>query len=398
MRTFRLAFFIFTTALVSLAQAKTIHWLTFIDTTDENVGVIDVNTRKILYARWINLVNAALKEQGYDINPIDVYGNMTSPENCKNIINRLNCQSDDIVMFYYVGHGTENSRVSKYPLMLMAQTDVQKFIPLSWVHNTLKSKGARLTITIGMCCNARQGAPGRIAPSFSANYGNAYIGQNMSECIKKMFLNYKGDLLVTSASPSESSWACGSNVGPTDYFTLSLLAQFNNYLPDKSNPDWESMLRDMKEFVYEGVRTDPDIQRRYPGSTQTPIWENNLTAVSRPPVTKPTPPSVDVTNESDVTIMKTQLDKVLAYISSSNVEESLRFAEKEKFKKLFSPDVTVRIMSQDGNVVIDRESVGVFLDRISTSRLLMNVSAVDYSVDDDGKIKSLRVREVYKQQ
>ena len=54
-------------------------------------------------------------------------------------------------------------------------------------------------------------------------------------------------------------------------------------------------------------------------------------------------------------------------------------------------------MSQDGNVVIDREPVGVFLDRISTSRLLMNVSAVDYSTDDDGKIKSLRVREVYKQ-
>lgn len=397
MKTFKIAFFLLITVIVSSAHAKTIHWLTFIDTTDENVGEVDVNTRKILYARWINLVNATLKEQGYEVNPIDIYGNMTSPETCKNVINRLNCRSDDIVMFYYVGHGTENSRVSRYPLMLMAQSDVQKLIPLSWVHNTLKSKGARLTITIGMCCNARQGAPGRIAPSFSANYGNAYIDQNMSECIKKMFLDYKGDLLIASASPSESSWACGSTIGPTDYFTLNLLIQFNNLLPNKRNPDWESMLRDLKQSVFEGVRTDAGIQQRYPGSTQTPIWENNLTAVSRPPVTKPAPPSVDVPNENDVTIMKTQLDKVLAYVSSSNVEESLRFAEKEKFKKLFSPDLTVRIMSQDGNVVIDREPVGVFLDRISTSRLLMNVSAVDYSTDDDGKIKSLRVREVYKQ-
>lgn len=59
-------------------QAKTIHWLTFIDTTDRDVGEIDQNTRKILYARWIDLVNASLKEQGYDVNIIDVYGSASS--------------------------------------------------------------------------------------------------------------------------------------------------------------------------------------------------------------------------------------------------------------------------------------------------------------------------------
>ena len=252
-------------------NAKTIHWLTFIDTTDKNVGEIDQNTRKILYARWIDLVNAILSEQGYNVNIIDVYGSKTSPENCKNIVNDLDCGSEDIVMFYYVGHGTENSNTSKYPLMHMAQSNVNKFVPLSWVHNTLKKKGARLTITIGMCCNARQGAPGRIAPTFTTNYGNSYVDQEMSESIKKMFLNYKGDMIITSASPAESSWACDSNIGPTDFFTLNLLIQFNNVLPDKSNPDWESMMREIKQSVYDDVRGHEGIQRQSPGSTQTPI-------------------------------------------------------------------------------------------------------------------------------
>ena len=142
-------------------QAQTIHWLTFIDTTDPNVGKIDINTHKVLYARWINLVNATLNEEGYNINIIDIYGNETSPEKCKEIINNLQCNTNDIIMFYYVGHGTENTNVSKFPLMWMAQHNVNKCIPLSWVHETLKKKGARLTISIGMCCNARQGISGR---------------------------------------------------------------------------------------------------------------------------------------------------------------------------------------------------------------------------------------------
>ena len=48
-----------------MSQAQTIHWLTFIDTKDENVGEVDVLGRKVLYGRYINLVNAALASKGY---------------------------------------------------------------------------------------------------------------------------------------------------------------------------------------------------------------------------------------------------------------------------------------------------------------------------------------------
>ena len=378
-------------------QAKTIHWLTFIDTTDENVGEVDQNTRKILYARWIDLVNATLKQEGYDANVIDIYGSKTTPENCKNIVNDLDCGAEDIIMFYYVGHGTENTSTSKYPLMLMAQSNVNKFVPLSWVHETLKKKNARMTITIGMCCNARQGAPGKIAPSFSANYGNAYIDQGMADSFKKMFLNYKGDMIITSASPAESSWACVSNIGPTDFFTLNLLIQFNNVLPDVSNPNWETMMRDVKRSVSEDVRTCEGLQQRFPGTTQTPIWDNNLTSADRPAPTKPVTPSETITQqEDDRTIMKTKLNRILSFISSSTIDEIQRITTAENIKEAFSSNLTVRIMSQDGNVVVDKEPLSTFLGRISTSRLLMNVSVVDYELDNNGQICSLRVREVYK--
>lgn len=388
--------------IATQVQAKTIHWLTFIDTTDPKVGKVDENTRKILYAHWIDLVNASLKEQGYDVNIIDVYGSKTSPKNCRDIINNFNCSSEDIVVFYYVGHGTENTGTSKFPLMLMAQTDPNKFIPHDWVHNKLKSHHPRLTVTISMCCNVRQGAPGRIAPAFSTNYGNAYIDQDMSECIKKMFLEYKGDIKITSASPGESSWTCPSTLDWTDFFTINLIDQFNNVLPVKNSPDWKSMMSAIKNEVYAEVRACEGIQRQLPGATQTPYWEcadkreGNLIATSRPPVTKPTPPDSTLTTKSDRTIIKTELDRVLSFISSTSVDQQQRISAIEKIKPAFAENMTVRIMSQDGNVVVDRESISTFLGRIATSRLLKNVSVVDFDINQNDKISSLRVREVYK--
>ncbi len=376
-------------------QAKTIHWLTFIDTTDRNVGEIDQNTRKILYARWIDMVNATLNEQGYNIHVMDIYGSKVTPENCVNMIKDLECEKDDIVMFYYVGHGTENTGTNKFPLMLMAQDDVNKFVPFSWVHESLKKKNARLTVSIAMCCNARQGAPGRIEPSFGVNYGNTYIDEDMANSIKKMFLNYKGDIIITSASPAESSWACNSNIGSTDYFTLNLLMQFNNTLPNKSNPSWDGMLEEIRDAVYSEVKNNTFIQSKYPGSTQTALWVPNLTECTAEDPLPPSPPEVDnTTNEK--TLVMTQLTEALAFITSSQADEMDRITQAKKLKDAFADNLIVRIVSQDGNTVVDKEKISTFLGRMSTSSSIMNVAIDDLDVNQDSKIASLRVRLFYK--
>lgn len=373
--------------------AKTIHWLTFIDTTDRNVGEIDKSSRQLLYSRWIDLVNTTLKDNGYSVNIVDIYDSNTSPENCKKIVNSFNCGSEDIIVFYYIGHGTENTGASKYPLMLMGQLDANKFIPLSWVHDTLKNKGARLTVTIGMCCNARQGVAGRITPTFGANYGNTYVSEELSNCIKKMFLNYRGNVLITSASPNESSWACDTTIGPTDYFTFSLLDQFNNELPETSNPTWDSMMESIKEDVYNNVRNNVYIQDKFPGSTQTPIWETHLTSASTPTPTPPVKPKTE--NVSDKSEMLNTLSNALAYISSTKVSAKERIVMAEKLEKAFDNNAIVRIMSQDGNLVLHKENISIYLGRIATSRLLENVTVVD-ATGTTNKISSIRVREIYK--
>lgn len=378
--------------ITSSLQANTIHWLTFIDTTDPSVGMIDINSRNLLYSRWIESVNAVLNQQGYNINVIDVYGLNTSPANCQRIVENLQCGKNDIIVFYYIGHGTENTNTSRFPNMCMASRT--GLVPLDWVHKELTNKGARLTISIGMCCNSRDGVRGQTAPSFSSNYGAPFVSPEMESLIKKLFLGYRGDLKVTSASPTESSWTyCSKKLGWTDCFTMALLEQFNVELLDNgSSANWNMLLQGIKESVRCKIN-----EMRAHGSkatSQTPIWESNLESYVEGQGSVPTPdPIID---NNDKAKMKTLLGKAFAFISSAKVREGQRIDMATKIENIFANNAIVKAMSQDGDFVVDREDASTFLGRIATSHLLMNVSVIDFDLNQEGKIVSLKVRETYK--
>ena len=53
--------------------ASTIHWITFINTNDPNVGELDDNARKVLYDKFVNKVSSEVSKYGYDANIYDYY-------------------------------------------------------------------------------------------------------------------------------------------------------------------------------------------------------------------------------------------------------------------------------------------------------------------------------------
>ena len=95
--------FLFMAAILAVsANAKTIHWITFIDTTnkmidamgvDHGVGEIDKNGRKVLYAHFIDVVNAALAEKGYVVDKQDYWDVQTNPINCKKSRSKSFCRT-----------------------------------------------------------------------------------------------------------------------------------------------------------------------------------------------------------------------------------------------------------------------------------------------------------------
>ncbi len=280
----------FVLSVLSL-NAQTIHWLTFIDTEDLHVGQLDVKGREVLYGHFINTVNAALQEKGYQAQIHDYYGSNMNPESCLSAVKQLKCSSNDIVVFYYIGHGTHaKDENNPYPQMLLGcdwdQED--KFINLKVLHDCIKNKNARLTVTIGMCCNVVQGAKAKSGIDFSVNYGNSKLTDTELNAIQDMFLGYTGDLIVSSASVGQSSYPASTPFGDMDLFTAMLASVFEEKSLE-GNLDWEEFFDDVSNGV-NYVSQD----------TQTPFYESNLTKAQRPTVTQPEPKIPDQKEISDV--------------------------------------------------------------------------------------------------
>ena len=382
----------FVCLLPMAVSAQTIHWLTFVDTTDPNVGRLDINGREVLYNHFVNVVNAAVTEKGYKTNIKDIYGSDLSPQKCKDVVNNLNVNSDDIVVFYYIGHGTHGTVGGDvWPMMFMAQGDPNYLIPLKWVQEQLMSKGARLTATIGMCCNVYQGINRTETPSFGVNYGNTFLTDTEKDAIQKMFLGHRGDFLLSSASPGQSSVGGNTPLGPMDLFTCVLVKNFEDSASE-GLLDWDTLFNDVKAVVNNVTQ-----------GQQTPIF---LANISKSQIVKPQAPSstpVEVapsssSSTSDSTSGQDLLNEMgvaLDKLIDSRLSANARINQANELEKIFTSNAIVKVMGQDGNVVVDKSPATDFIERLATSRIILKVTPVDALVKGT-KISELKVKEFYK--
>lgn len=401
-------------------QSQTIHWLTFIDTTDSNVGAIDVYCRQMLYRYFIDEVNSALRLKGYKCDIQDFTGYNVSPSQCKSAIKRLKITNpDDIVVFYYIGHGVRPSTNREYvkehpfPQMCLAQgiDNEDMFIPLEWVDEQLSSKGARLAVTIGMCCNNfNSDVSIKDDVNYSPNYGPTTLSPNKIKRIQELFLNNKGHVIATSASPGQTSESIF--IGPyinipasyRDVYTYAIYQFFRYNLNNYSKTlNWDSFLGEISRLVDSKT-----------GGRQTPIHRVHTSSSDKPTTPKPTVPTASEiqktkqTQQASTTVKQgenngdnwiSNLGNYLSTLINTSVSDSERQAlESRLLSELFAKDAVVRFLPQDSDTSIDKSSVADWLGLLSTNPngRIINVTVVEGQLDTDKKIKSLKVREAYK--
>ena len=245
--------FSFVLTMCAMSSGQSIHWLVFVDTTSPDVGSVDVVGQRILFNKFINPVNEALAGKGYKTVIHRFVGKQCTPHNCKKAVEELSCESRDIVLFYYIGHGErplasiEYNKNNPWPQFKLAQDNADLSIPMHWVHQRLKSKGARLTVTIGMCCNTPTPfAKRKDSPEFlSSKYRT--ISKTFAKRIQKLFLNNRGDIEISSASFNQRSYTYDfPDYGEIDAFTGVLTRVFQNYSITEQQPTWSSFLQEIK--------------------------------------------------------------------------------------------------------------------------------------------------------
>lgn len=416
--------------LCMFANAQTIHWLTFIDTTDPNVGKIDVYGRQMLYGYFINEVNAALESKGYKSDIQDFYGARVTPENCKDAVEMLSITDpDDITVFYYIGHGVRPATDSDYmkehpyPQMCMAQHYEDKFIPLEWVDEQLSSKGARLSVTIGMCCNSiGSNVSVKDEPNFCPNYGATYLSSNKIKRIQELFLNMRGHIIATSSSPIQTS-GCVQVDGPQpchpllamqnpqwfrDWYSFAICCFFQTQL-DKYDKtlNWDDFLGMISGFVDSNTRgAQTPIYDIYPAKPipqpvvpvkPKPATEKQLEATQKKQVPSETIQKGDEGSRDWINELTNHLSTLINVSLADSERQALEMSLNEK---LFAENAVVKFFAQDSNTVIDKADVSDWLGILATNPngRIIKVIVEEGTFDANKKIKTLKVREIYKQQ
>ncbi|WP_291720512.1 caspase family protein [Bernardetia sp.] len=215
-------------------------------------------------------IAAALK---VDFRKYEIKGSSFTKENATRVLNGLNPGSNDIVVFYYSGHGFRwSDQTDAYPQMDIRASPYTKIsaettMSVSSVYNLLDKKGARLNIVITDCCNSDIGVNKMTETSFLA--GRSYQTPHI-EKLQKLFLATKGNLIVTSSSAGQVSWSNSVNGG---FFTLSFLQAFHeeiSYLKTQE-PSWENILR--KSHSNTVNKTDEGCRNC---TTQNPVYYTKI--------------------------------------------------------------------------------------------------------------------------
>lgn len=246
--------------MVCIADAQTIHWIIFADTQDPNNGNEVRNSMNVYTSQFIDRMNDAIIAKGYTPHQKTYSGSNFTEAKCKDVIRNLSCGKDDIIVFYYLGHGgraqMRKEEVASYnqkypwPDLAFNKANTNESInglTLNAIHSSLKQKGARLTVTIGMCCNAHSSQYKKHGMSTQSRRYKIVSKKFAKKVGQQLFLKSKGDVLVASAQPGQFSYGGTYGGQDVDCFTAALCETTDSYANNDrgDNVTWNSFLNEV---------------------------------------------------------------------------------------------------------------------------------------------------------
>lgn len=251
-----------------------LHPIVFCNTDDQKIGESCANDQK----RFVNEVSTIADALGLEVDWADVYtGESCNKPNLENAISNLNCVGNDIIFFYYSGHGVHAASDPAdgwLPQMCLnyESYDQDKFVPVRHVRDLLAKKGARLTLILTDCCNNE--ANWVSAKSLLASDGKAARTTDIDiNSLKKLFIDSKGTVIATSSKRGQLS------LGPKDGGLFSIAFWDEMYRIEQGNgtPTWLAVMDGTKKRTlnYTHNEQEPVAEVKVDGNNNNVIINNN---------------------------------------------------------------------------------------------------------------------------
>jgi caspase domain-containing protein len=218
-RSFATALFAFILGAACLpmpAFAQTIHLITVADTRDANIGSGTAgNTTQI-----VEFVTKAAGEMKVTVSRQDVSGSAFSCQRIKEALDQVKPGSNDVVIFYYSGHGFRSEgSTSKFPELFCGQEAFSGGAPrLVDIASQLADKKPRLMLVVADSCNVLFTQPVPPLPAAAI----AAVPVSRLKQYQNLFLRHKGTLTMSGSIKDQFSWYLPSTGLFTQQFVRAL--------------------------------------------------------------------------------------------------------------------------------------------------------------------------------
>lgn len=326
-----------------------------------------------------------------------------NPQKLRECIKNFKCGNDDIVLFFYFGHGGRSMQDrSEFPQMCLGAdfSKQNQWVPLEDVKNEISKQHPRFLLVFGDLCNSSD--PG-ISPKFNvlSSASASEINPTQKEAIKRLFLNCRGSIIASGSKKGEVSWYYNSETEMGGgFFTKAFLNELKIYCSSTPNADWETLMERVKKSVVKECQRndDPDM------TIQTPHYRIKTTYVGNNPIINNENENRRINqnnnnlmdNNNNIQIDKKDFQSLLIDIASERNTPSYRLNQRASVLSHFANSkVWVDIIGRNNHTVVSSERASDFVERISTAFQLRNFTILDCQRDLNGKITSLKVHEIY---
>lgn len=225
----------------TVATPAKLHFILVANTNDPRIGY-SVQKDVINITSQIKDVATFL---GLPLNVVEVSGAKFGKANVEMALNNLKPGNNDIVIFYYSGHGYSNDRNAneQYPQFDLRQSRFDDIfvatMNASEVFDKIKAKNARLNLVITDCCNSSLGLLKPEGKNFALTT-KSLMSWEKSYCYD-LFMKSKGSVIATAAKKGQYAYG-NTDVG--GYFTSNLITAMEKYLSkfQTSTPNWQQII------------------------------------------------------------------------------------------------------------------------------------------------------------
>jgi Caspase domain len=239
---------------VVASKETTLHLMVVANTAIGDIGSSCIIDRRNLESEFEGIAQAT----GMKFRKYIVEDQQFTKANVSTMLNGFKPGSNDVVVFIYRGHGFRwSNQTEDYPRLDLRYSPYTRVsdatsINLEEIYNSVIPKGARLNLFFADCCNSDIGISQVTAASFmNLQANNDYDVTKL----KKLFLQSRGNLISTAASPGEVSWANNANGG---FYTVSFLQSLRDEISylRTDEADWNGLVENtIKGARYKSSKT-----------------------------------------------------------------------------------------------------------------------------------------------